>query len=105
MKELLNKTLEKAKILARRAEEVLKTGGSTKAQRDEVRELAARIAQDIESNLGFAMSCVDQKLEKNIAHAKSEIESFVDMKFKSAGIEYFKGQAPALLEDKTDGHI
>lgn len=98
---VLKKTLDRAATMAREAETLLEKGNLKKDGRERLKFLALKIHQDIESNIGYAMKCVDEKTEKIVAHAKSEIESFIDMKFQMAGIEYMKGQsALKMIEDE-----
>ena len=89
LKASLKELLAKSKEMAKEAEELLKKPTPNKADKERIKFLAYKIQQDIESNIGFAAQCVDEKMEKNVAHA--DIESFVNMKFISAGIEHLKG--------------
>lgn len=95
----LQKTLEYARELAAEAETLIITKNLKASDRERMRFLALKIRQDIEENMPYAMRCVDEKVEGNIAHAKSEIESFVNMTFKAAGIEHLQQEAPKLIEE------
>ena len=100
---VLRKTLNRAAEMAQEVEAIVKAGNMKKAERDRVGFLALKIHQDINSNIHYAMQCVDEKTEKVVAHAKAEIESFVSMTFKHAGIEHIKeAQAIKLLEDDSE---
>ena len=92
LKSALQKTLKYAHDLAKEAEALVKKKLSTKQEREQLEFLAMKIAQDIESNLTFVSRCMDEKVEKNIAQAKSEIETFVDLKLKLAGMEHMANQ-------------
>ena len=101
---VLKKTLDKAAMMAREAEVLLEKGNLKKDDRERLKFLALKIHQDIESNIGFALKCVDEKTEKIVVHAKSEIESFINMKFQEAGIEYMQGQsAIKMIENEKEG--
>jgi hypothetical protein len=102
---VIKETLSRAAEMAMEVEALVKTGNLKKADRDRIGFLALKIHQDIESNIHFAMKCVDEKTEKTVAHAKAEIESFVNMTFKAAGIEHIKQEnAKNLLgHDEVDG--
>lgn len=99
---VLKKTLARAAEMAQETEALMESGNLKKADRERIKFLALKIHQDIESNIGFAMQCVDEKAEKIVAHAKAEIDSFVDMKFRNAGIEHIKSEAPKLIEDNSE---
>ena len=45
---------------------------------------------------------IDEKMEKTIAHAKAEIETFTDMKLKLAGIEAYKESVVSLPVNKDE---
>lgn len=96
LKTALHDTFAYAKELAVEAEKLAKGGLNKKAERERLAFLAMKIAQDIESNLVFASKCMDEKMEKTVAHAKAEIESFVNLKFQNIGIEHAKAH-PELL--------
>ena len=98
---VLRETLNRAAEMAMEVEAITKGGNLKKADRDRIGFLALKIHQDINSNIHYAMQCVDEKTEKVVAHAKAEIESFVNMTFKNAGIEHFKSEMN-LLEDKSE---
>jgi len=101
LKQQLQELLSKSREMAAEVETIIKNGLTKKADRKRASFLAMKIVQDIDSNLGFAAECVDKKMEKNVAHAKSEIDAFVSMTFRAAGIEHLKGAiSPALIEDK-----
>lgn len=99
---VLQKTLDRARDLAAQAEKLIQTKTLKAADREQMRFLAMKIVQDIESNMAYAMQCVDEKVEKSVAHAKAEIESFMSMQFKAAGIEHLKKDAPKLLDVDPD---
>jgi hypothetical protein len=100
---VIKETLSRAAEMAMEVEALVKTGNLKKADRDRIGFLALKIHQDIESNIHYAMQCVDEKTEKTVAHAKAEIESFVNMTFKAAGIEYMKEQsAIKMIESEED---
>lgn len=99
---VLQKTLDRARDLASQAEQLIQTKTLKASDRDNMKFLAMKIVQDIESNLPYAMRCMDEKIEKNIAHAKAEIESFMSMKFKTAGIEHMKQESEKLLLPDSD---
>lgn len=101
---VIKETLSRAAEMAMEVEALVKTGNLKKADRDRIGFLALNIHQDIESNIHFAMQCVDEKTEKTVAHAKAEIESFVNMTFKAAGIEHIKQEnVKNLLGHDADG--
>lgn len=102
LKTALQDTFAYAKELATEAEKLARGGLDKKAGRDRLAFLAMKIAQDIESNLVFASKCMDEKMEKTVAHAKAEIESFVNLKFQNIGIEHVK-QHPELLTQSGKG--
>jgi len=101
LRSLLNQTLGKAKELAREAEKLIESGAPKKADREKLAFLAMKIAQDIESNLPYAGECIDEKMEKTIAHAKVEVESFVNMKFMALGIDAAKQKPQLLIDDNA----
>ncbi len=103
LRSLLNQTLGRAKELAKEAEHLIETGVPRKADREKLAFLAMKIAQDIESNLPYAGECVDEKMEKTIAHAKSEVESFVNMKFMSLGIDAAHQKPQLLISENMKG--
>jgi len=102
LKAALRQTLGAARDLANKASKLVKRGLSKKVDREDLKNIADRIVQDVESNLAFAARCMDEKVEKSVAHAKAEIESFVELKIRAAGIEHLKAEAPKLLEGKDD---
>jgi hypothetical protein len=99
---VLRETLSKAEEMAAEAEKLFSIKSPKKADKERAKFLALKIKQDIASNIKFAFQCVDEKTEKVVAHAKAEIESFVDMKFRAAGIEHLKEQSETLLIDRED---
>jgi hypothetical protein len=98
---VIKETLSRAAEMAMEVEAVVKKGNLKKADRDRISFLALKIHQDINNNIHFAMQCVDKKTEKVVAHAKAEIESFVNVTFKNAGIEHFKEKVK-LLENEAE---
>ncbi len=106
LKEALHNTFAYAKELATEAENLARGGLNKKAERDRLAFLAMKIAQDIELNLVFASKCMDEKMEKTVAHAKAEIESFVNLKFQNIGIEQAKAHPELLTSEKlVEGKI
>lgn len=97
----LQETLQYAKDLAKEAEKVAQTKMTKVADRERMEFLAMKIVQDIEHNLKYAAECIDEKMDKNIQHAKAEIESFVNAELRAAGIEHLKKNAPHLIEGET----
>lgn len=98
----LQETLQYAKDLAKEAEKLAQTNMTKAADRERMEFLAMKIVQDIESNLKYAAECIDEKIDKNIQHAKAEIESFINAEFRAAGIEHLKKSAPILIEMNDD---
>lgn len=96
----LQETLKYARDLAGEAEKLAKTKMATKADRERMEFLAMKIVQDIEHNLGYALEQLDRKVEKNIQHAKAEVEAYIGSALRAAGIEHLSGQAPKLIEER-----
>lgn len=98
----LQKTLQYAKDLAKEAQTLAKGKLSTKKDREQMEFLTMKIVQDIEANLKYASESIDKKMEKNIQHAKAEVEAFVESKLRAAGIEHVKAHAPRLITSEDD---
>ena len=92
----LHKMLERAEEFAREARSMIAKGITSKKDKDKLVFLADCIISHVRNNVGFASKSVDEKMEKTIAHAKAEIETFVDLKFKLAGIEAYKEKVVSL---------
>ena len=99
---VLREILSKAEEMAEEAEKIFAMKSPKKADKERAKFLALKISQDIRSNMKFAMECVDEKMEKTVSHAKAEIESFVNMKFRAAGIEHIKQEKEMLLLDNEE---
>lgn len=85
-----------AEKLAKEAEEILEKPTLLKKDRERLKSLTHQIKTHVDNHVKFAAKSVDEKMEKVEAHAKAEIETFVDMKFKLAGIEAYKEQVVSL---------
>lgn len=96
LQDALHKMLERAEEFAREARGMIAKGITSKKDKDRLVFLADCIISHVKNNLGFASKSVDEKMEKTIAHAKAEIETFVDLKFKLAGIEAYKEKVVSL---------
>lgn len=88
--------LDNARQLAREAQELLGKGLPRKADRERLQDLARRIEADIGSNIGYASSCVDHKVEESIRHAKAEIDAYLGDKLNTLGLEAVKGNIVSL---------
>ena len=84
--EQLNRTFEKSKAIIKKAEEMVRNGLPKKADKEEFLSLINMLGNDINSGLGFAGACFDEKVERVVSQAKGEVEAFVDHKIRSAGL-------------------
>lgn len=100
-KEQMDRTFEKSKELLKKATEALKDGTPKKADKEEFLSLLTQLKNEIGANLVYTGEFFDEKMEKVVVQAKGEIESFINNKITSAGIEALGGKTPVhLIGDK-----
>lgn len=88
--------LDNARQLAREAQGLIDKGLPRKKDRERLQDLARRIEADISSNIGYASSCVDHKVEESVRHAKAEIDAYLGDKLNALGLEAVKGNIVSL---------
>jgi hypothetical protein len=98
----ISSIMSTAEELAKEAETILTKPTITKADRKKLTWLTKCIQEHVNNHVKFAAKSVDEKMEKVEAHAKAEIETFIDMKFRLAGIEAYKQQVVSLPDNKKE---
>jgi len=92
MVEKLKKNFEVTDKMVTRAEELLKS--STPLKKSEKEELLwnlTQIKRGLVSNVEYAGKCFNEKTEKLILQAKGEVETYINTKITSAGLQALGG--------------
>ena len=72
---------------AERVQELLAQKTLKKADRDEIRGLVFKMAQEVQSNIPFVLSQFAEASQRVVTHAKAEVEAFVSSAVRAAGLE------------------
>lgn len=83
----LDKLFERSKDLLEKARGIVEKGAPKKADKEELLSLLAQLSNGIGGNLKYAGKCFDEKVEKMVSQAKGEVETFINSKIHSAGLE------------------
>jgi len=95
----LDKLFESSKELLSKAQAIVKQGAPKKADKEELLSLLTQLSHGIGSNMAFAGKCFDEKVEKVVTQAKGEVESFINSKIHSAGLDALRGGQPIIQLD------
>lgn len=104
MKEITRKSYE----LENEMKEILSQKGTIKkADKEKLLRLTQMLVQDMGPNTEFAQKCFGESVEKAILEAKAEVESFVEHKVRSVGLEHLGGDMisndmKVEIEDNTE---
>ena len=95
----LDRLFSKSKILLERAREIVTAGAPKKADKEELLSMLTQLSHGIGGNIKFAGKCFDEKVEKMVTQAKGEVETFINSKIHSAGLEALGAKPLVEIED------
>lgn len=96
-KDRVTRVFDKTRGIAREAERLLAGDLKTKGSRQELAELLRVLIQETTSNIPFVQSMFNESIDKTITEAKTEVESFVEGKIRSLGMEALDSEIKQLL--------
>ena len=84
----INRVTDKATSMIKKAEEILESPKAcSNSDMKELKSYLASIKQELDCNMSCVANSFDEKMEKTVAQAKAEVESFVSSTIKQAGME------------------
>jgi hypothetical protein len=93
-KEDVQEIFTKADNMIKKATGMLEQKTVTKTALREIISQLASIKQDLQANMPFLAQSFNEHIDKTVSSAKIEIETFIDHKIHSAGIEALKSGIP-----------
>jgi len=98
----INRITENSQIALKTAKNILSQKTIKKSELSELVTVLNSIEQDLKENLRFVASQFDRQTDKSVNEAKAEVESFVENKIRSIGIDGLKMKTQSLLENNKE---
>jgi len=100
IKESLSDLINRTKTFQNKVDDLLNKPNVTKKDKEELRNQAMMIEQEIRANLPFIQQSFNESMDKTVVEVKSEFEASIDHKLYSLGLEALKENINTQLLDK-----
>lgn len=100
--EQMQKIVDEDTPYMQEALEILNNKSSiTKGDRETIKSAISMLLQEVKSNLGFTYKQFQEQMDKTVQEAKAEVESFVETKVRSLGVDALRAQMPVIDEPRA----